>query len=176
MGRYWIHYDMGKPISIIAGYFNDETTRTVYLSMLAVAEEYQGKRLASSLLSEFEDYAIKNKMNYVKLEVRKHNLVARKLYSKFGYKVIGDASDTSYYMLKKLENLSGGGTELYQFLTRIDNLFPISLSDKESLSVLSSKLEKYGTISYVKRTESWIVAMCAGYANDLQKSTWITSR
>ena len=48
-------------------------------------------------------------MNYVKLEVRKHNLVARKLYSKFGYKVIGDASDTSYYMLKKLENLSGGG-------------------------------------------------------------------
>ena len=100
---------MGKPISIIAGYFNDETTRTVYLSMLAVAEEYQGKRLASSLLSEFEDYAIKNKMNYVKLEVRKHNLVARKLYSKFGYKVIGDASDTSYYMLKKLENLSGGG-------------------------------------------------------------------
>jgi len=106
--KVWIHYDMGKPISIIAGYFNDETTRTVYLSMLAVAEEYQGKRLASSLLSEFEDYAIKNKMNYVKLEVRKHNLVARKLYSKFGYKVIGDASDTSYYMLKKLENLSGG--------------------------------------------------------------------
>lgn len=99
---------MGKPISIIAGYFNDEMARTAYLSMLAVAEEYQGKRLASSLLSEFEDYAIKSGMNYVKLEVRKHNLAAQKLYNKFGYKIIGDASDTSYYMQKELENLSGG--------------------------------------------------------------------
>ena len=107
-GKVWLHYDMGKPVSIIAGYFNDETTRTAYLSMLAVAEEYQGKRLASSLLSEFEDYAIKSGMDYVKLEVRKHNSVAQKLYGKFGYKVIGDASDTSYYMLKRLENNRGG--------------------------------------------------------------------
>ena len=80
--------------------------------MLAVAEEYQGKRLASSLLSEFEDYAIKSGMDCVKLEVRKHNSAAQKLYGKFGYKVIGDASDTSYYMLKKLENNSGGGRAL----------------------------------------------------------------
>lgn len=165
-GKVWTHYDMGKPVSIIAGYFNDETTRTAYLSMLAVAEEYQGKRLASSLLSEFEDYAIKSGMNYVKLEVRKHNFVAQELYNKFGYKIISDASDTSYYMQKKLENLSGGGTELYQFLTRIDNLFPISLSNKEALAVLASKLEKYGTISYV-REQNRIVAMCAGYTNDL---------
>lgn len=108
-GRVWLHYDMGVPVSIIAGYFNDETTRTAYLSLLAVAEEYQGKRLASSLLSEFEDYAIKSGMDYVKLEVRKHNSAAQKLYNKFGYKVIGDASDTSYYMLKKLENNSWSG-------------------------------------------------------------------
>lgn len=111
-GKVWLHYDMGKPVSIIAGYFNDGITRTAYLSMLAVAEEYQGKRLASSLLSEFEDYAIKSGMDCVKLEVRKHNSAAQKLYGKFGYKVIGDASDTSYYMLKKLENNSGGGRAL----------------------------------------------------------------
>lgn len=75
-GKVWLHYDMGKPISIIAGYFNDKTIRTAYLSILAVAEEYQGKRLASSLLFEFENYAIKSGMNYVKLEVRKYNFAA----------------------------------------------------------------------------------------------------
>lgn len=107
-GKVWIHYDMGNPISIIAGYFNDETTRTAYLSMLAVAEDYQGKGLASALLSEFEDYAGKHGLTYVKLEVRKQNSVAQKLYSKFGYKVMGDASDTSYYMQKALENPSQG--------------------------------------------------------------------
>ena len=108
-GKVWLHYDMGEPVSIIAGYFNDEATRTAYLSMLAVAEEYQGKRLASSLLSEFEDYAIEQNMDYIKLEVRKHNSAAQKLYTKFGYEIIGDASDTSYYMVKNLDNHSGGG-------------------------------------------------------------------
>lgn len=33
--------------------------------------------------------------------------------------------------------------------------------------MLASKLEKYGTISYV-REQNRIVAMCAGYTNDLQ--------
>lgn len=52
-------------------------------------------------------------------------------------------------------------------MTEIDNLFPISLFDKESLSVLALKLEKYGTLSCV-REQNRIVAMCAGYANDIQ--------
>ena len=68
---------------------------------------------------------------------------------------------------KKLSKIFRGGTELYRFLTEIDNLFPISLFDKESLSVLALKLEKYGTLSCV-REQNRIVAMCAGYANDIQ--------
>lgn len=108
-GKVWCHYDMGKPISIIAGYFNDMETKTAYLSMLAIAKEYQGKKLSFSLLSEFEDYAIQNGMDYVKLEVRKHNGVAQNLYKKFGYEVLGDVSETSFYMKKKLRtNIRGG--------------------------------------------------------------------
>ena len=107
-GRVWCHYDMGKPVSIIAGYFNDMTSQTAYLSMLAVAKEYQGKKLASSLLSEFEDYAIQKGMAYVKLEVRKHNTAAQNLYRKFGYEIIDEASETSLYMKKKLKNIGGG--------------------------------------------------------------------
>lgn len=106
-GKVWCHYDMGKPVSIIAGYFNDMTSKTAYLSILAVAKEYQGKKLASSLLAEAEDYAIQNGMSYVKLEVRKHNTVAQSLYKKFGYEVVDEASETSLYMRKKLK-ISGG--------------------------------------------------------------------
>ena len=106
-GKIWCHYDMGKPISIIAGYFNDSISHTAYLSMLAVDPDYRGKKLASSLLSEFEEYASQNRMDLVKLEVRKHNDAAQILYKKFGYTIIGEASDTSFYMEKNLEKNGG---------------------------------------------------------------------
>lgn len=166
-GRVWCHYDMGKPVSIIAGYFNDMTSQTAYLSMLAVAKEYQGKKLASSLLSEFEDYAIQKGMAYVKLEVRKHNTAAQNLYRKFGYEIIDEASETSLYMKKKLKNI-GGGQELYKFLKKVDRLFPVPLSEREQLIMLASKFEKYGTVSYV-RENGKIIAICAGYTNDQEQ-------
>ena len=166
-GRVWCHYDMGKPVSIIAGYFNDMTSQTSYLSMLAVAKEYQGKKLASSLLSEFEDYAIQKGMAYVKLEVRKHNTAAQNLYRKFGYEIIDEASETSLYMKKKLKNI-GGGQELYKFLKKVDRLFPVPLSEREQLIMLASKFEKYGTVSYV-RENGKIIAICAGYTNDQEQ-------
>lgn len=104
-GKVWCYYDLENPVSIIAGYFNDTQEHIAYLSMLAVDENYRGKHLASSLLSEFEEYALESGMKKVKLEVRKHNNVAIMLYSKFGYTIIDDASATSYYMVKTLENI-----------------------------------------------------------------------
>lgn len=101
-GRVWIHYDIEKPISIIAGYFNDNNTKIAYLSMLAVEDEYRGKHLASELMSEFEDYANKTGMQSVKLEVRKNNDVALTFYKKHKYKIIGEASESSYYMIKNI--------------------------------------------------------------------------
>lgn len=106
-GKVWCHYDQGTPVSIIAGYFNDEKEHTAYLSILAVDKNYRGRHLASSLLSEFEEHARDVGMEKVKLEVRKHNNVAQALYSKFGYVIIGEASDSSYYMVKSLEHQGG---------------------------------------------------------------------
>ncbi len=103
-GRVWCHYDQGNPVSIIAGYFNDVQEHIAYLSMLAVDENYRGRHLASSLLSEFEEYALNTGMEKIKLEVRKNNRTAQALYNKFGYTIIGDASDTSYYMVKPLKS------------------------------------------------------------------------
>lgn len=102
-GKVWCHYNMGKPISIIAGYLNDMASRIAYLSILIVAPEYRSKKLASSLLTKFEDYAIQNGMDYIKLEVRKNNIAAQKLYKNFSYEIIGEASETSFYMKKQLK-------------------------------------------------------------------------
>lgn len=103
-GKVWCHYDKKIPISIIAGYFNDKKSQTAYISTLIVAKEYRGKKLASSLIVLFENYAFQNGLTNVKLEVRKNNVVAQNLYKKFGYEVIEEASETTYYMEKQLEN------------------------------------------------------------------------
>ena len=58
--------------------------------------------------------------------------------------------------------------DLYPFLQKVDRLFPVPLSDKEPLEVLASKLEKYGTLSLIQK-DGQIVAMCAGYINDLER-------
>jgi ribosomal protein S18 acetylase RimI-like enzyme len=55
--------------------------------------------------------------------------------------------------------------ELVEFLTNVDTLFPTALSERESLQNLASKIEMYGTISYIK-VNGTIVALCAGYTND----------
>ena len=108
-GKVWCHYDQGIPISIIAGYFNDMQERTAYLSILAVNENYRGRHLASSLLSEFEEYALNAGMEKIKLEVRKYNSIAQVLYHKFDYVITENASDSSYYMMKFLKNKERGG-------------------------------------------------------------------
>lgn len=176
LGKVWCHYDMGNPVSIVAGYFNDKTFKTAYLSMLAVDKEYQGKRLGYSLLSAFENYAYQNEMEYVKLEVRKNNLTARFFYKKLGYEIIGEASPKSFYMRKKLnvDDINGGKKtikkleDLIGFLYGVNGLFPKPLSKKEDLTILASKFVKYGTISCI-RENGRIIALCAGYINDKEK-------
>lgn len=50
----------------------------------------------------------------------------------------------------------------------MERLFPIPLSEREQLTVLVSKFEKYGTVSYVQENGK-IIALCAGYTNDQEK-------
>ena len=48
-------------------------------------------------------------------------------------------------------------------------MFPIPLSEKENISVLASKFERFGTISCLKENGA-IVALCAGYTNDIKNN------
>ena len=53
-------------------------------------------------------------------------------------------------------------------MKNVNRLFPIPLSEKQKLTLLASKLEKYGTISFVQENGR-IIALCAGYLNDSEK-------
>lgn len=55
--------------------------------------------------------------------------------------------------------------QLLDFLQKVDNLFPISLSQKCNLNELQNKLNNFGVLGIVSKQET-IVSICAGYAND----------
>lgn len=60
-----------------------------YISNIAVFKEYKNQKIASKLLKNFIDF-MKNKCDFISLEVRKSNLWAIKLYEKFGFKKIAE--------------------------------------------------------------------------------------
>lgn len=55
--------------------------------------------------------------------------------------------------------------ELFNFLNKIDNLFPIKLSDKQDLNTLAAKFKEFGTLNAVYDKDT-IVALLSGYTND----------
>lgn len=56
---------------------------------IAVAKAYQGQGLARHLLEYLKDYAQKQGITSLFLEVRESNSAARKLYEKFGFVAVG---------------------------------------------------------------------------------------
>ena len=80
-------------VALIAGYNNDSNSYKAYISLLAVLPEYQGKGIASRLITAFEERCRENGM--VKIEVFTHrtNSTAIRLYERNGYTVaMGDES------------------------------------------------------------------------------------
>ena len=60
-----------------------------YISNIAIFKKYQGQKVGSKLLEAFIDF-MKNKCEFISLEVRKSNLPAIKLYEKYGFKKIAE--------------------------------------------------------------------------------------
>ena len=63
-----------------------------YISNVAVFREYQNQKIGSMLLKNFIEF-IKDKCEFISLEVRKSNLLAIKLYEKFGFKKVAIRKD-----------------------------------------------------------------------------------
>ena len=60
-----------------------------YITNIAVEKAYQNKKIGTKLLNYVLKFGKENKFNFITLEVRTSNLIARKFYKANGFKQVG---------------------------------------------------------------------------------------
>ncbi len=75
--------------------------RRLYLHHFCIHPDFQGKGLSKILLKKSLDFAKKINQQ-IKLEVHKNNLIAKKLYTNYGFKYLGDYE---VYIIRDLDNI-----------------------------------------------------------------------
>lgn len=91
-----------KTVGIIVFYANDLINKTAYITMIAVANEYEGMGIGKELLTLSEFLAVESGMEYIKLEVHKENMRAIRFYEKCGFSYLDVASDMTIFLRKEL--------------------------------------------------------------------------
>lgn len=87
--HFFVAQDKGKILGYVGAHcYSGEC----YISNVAVFKEFQNQKIGSMLLKNLIDF-MKNKCEFISLEVRKSNLLAIKLYEKFGFKKVGVRKD-----------------------------------------------------------------------------------
>lgn len=79
-------YDDGTLVGLVAIYLNNYETKIAFISSILVSAEYQGKRIARTLLKMAIKAAVLKKFAILKLEVFNNNDKAINLYKKLGFK------------------------------------------------------------------------------------------
>jgi len=80
-------------IGLISVYFTDINNKSGFITNVSVLKEYMGRGIASTLLNMCIEYATKNGIREISLEVNKYNNSAIHLYKKFDftiYEIKGD--------------------------------------------------------------------------------------
>lgn len=80
-------------IGIIAAYMNDTIGRQAYISFVSIKPNAAGHGIGTHLLKQVIKYAKIRKFHSIKLEVHKNNAIAKRLYSKLGFKIVEDCGD-----------------------------------------------------------------------------------
>ena len=89
-------------IGIIVYYSNDFSTKTGYISLIVVKENFRGKNVGKQLLNYAVNVMRISGMEQLKLEVDDDNDNAVKFYKKAGFDFADSASSSSKYMIKKI--------------------------------------------------------------------------
>lgn len=84
----------GEIQGIVAYYCNDETFTNAFITLVLVSPDKMGKGIAGTLLDQVHDKL--SKMEFIKctLEVAKNNHAAMRLYTRKGYEVIEEKTDS----------------------------------------------------------------------------------
>jgi len=91
-----------EPVGYAAMYANDQTTRTAFMTLMAVKPGCQGMGIGKQLMERCFAAAKENGMVRVRLEVRKNNPRAISLYERYGFLADGQETDASVFMTKSL--------------------------------------------------------------------------
>ena len=83
-----------------------------HIMNVAVHPEYRGKGVGNMLISELIKICPENKIEKLTLEVRKSNILAQKMYKKFGFQIEGERKN--YYS-------DNGESAIIMWLTKIDH-------------------------------------------------------
>ena len=83
-------------------YINDIESKTAYITLIATEKSHQRMGIGKDLLDRTEEETLKKGFNKIKLEVKKENKNAIHFYEKNGFKIVSEASDHSFYMIKEL--------------------------------------------------------------------------
>lgn len=75
----------GELVGLVAVYCNDTKSRTAFITSVSVLPGWQGRRIASQLVSQCIDYAERRGFRRIELEVCTQNLTAIYLYEKHGF-------------------------------------------------------------------------------------------
>lgn len=57
--------------------------------------------------------------------------------------------------------------QLYNFILKVNNLFPVPLSEKTDLNNYAQKLISKGTLCYKINNQNEVISLVAGYTNDV---------
>lgn len=88
---------------LLVFYSNDIETKTAYISLIGVHQEYQGKKIGKILLEYCINASINCGMEYLKLEVDLDNTRAIRFYVNNGFENCEDSNGSSVHMCKKIK-------------------------------------------------------------------------
>lgn len=95
--------DNGEDVGFISYYANDKKNKTAYIALLAVLPEYQGKKIAQTLMDQCIQKCTDLGMREIKLEVKEDNGRAIRFYKKYDFVISEKASNGSFYMIKNIQ-------------------------------------------------------------------------
>ena len=72
-------------VGLLAAYFSNNLERSAFITNVSVLEDFMGKGIASRLLNQCKEYALKENFGEIRLEVHRVNIRAIDLYRKFNF-------------------------------------------------------------------------------------------
>lgn len=95
-------WEQGCLIGLIAIYINRGINYPAFITNVSIITSYHHQGLSKVLIEELMKFLRNMQFHSVLLEVRKDNLIAKSLYSKYGFKKKDEASEISEFWEKKL--------------------------------------------------------------------------